>query len=141
MDIIAMRHAHAVATDPEGDHARPLSERGRVGAAQAFQSLRAQRLEPELALVSPSARTRETAAIGMETFPAMQIVIVDELYNGPAERIAEAVDRVERVKTLLIVAHNPGISAYVGGAHILRPADAVVMADSERPIVLRAAED
>lgn len=141
MDIIAMRHAHAVATHPGGDRARPLSERGRDEAARMFALLRDRGLEPQSALVSSAQRTRETAAFGEQTFAGMKVQFVDDLYNASAERITEVVASADSGRgTVLLIAHNPGISAYVGGAHILNPADAVLMFDGRSPIHLRAAD-
>ena len=66
MKVILLRHAPAVARDPElwpDDFARPLSDRGRRRAARVSRALARLMREPDAIWSSPAARAWETAEI------------------------------------------------------------------------------
>lgn len=72
----------------------------------------ARELRPSLALVSPSARTRETIALAMAQWPApapLQIQRAIYLADAPAllDVLREAPDEA---RTLMLVGHNPGLA-------------------------------
>jgi phosphohistidine phosphatase len=105
---------HAKAANPEGvaDIERPLSSRGQADATAAGEWLSHQPYQPDLVLCSPSRRTRGTwhgVALGLRRAP--EVEYVDNLYNGTAEDLLQAVMEVEPdTGTVLLVGHNPGVS-------------------------------
>jgi phosphohistidine phosphatase len=110
--LILMRHAKAVrAHEAESDEARGLTGRGRRDSAAAGEALEAAALKPTLALVSTSARTRETAEQGLERF-ALEQRFEDALYHAAPESLWDAFIASD-ADTVVIVGHNPGIGELV----------------------------
>ncbi len=110
--LLILRHAKAVAHAKGGDIDRELSHRGRREAGMMGRHMLARDLCPSLALVSPSARTRETIALAMAHWPApapLQIQRAIYLADAPAllEVLREAPDEA---RVLMIVGHNPGLA-------------------------------
>ena len=108
--LMLLRHAKAVPQGDMEDEERPLAPRGRRDTPKIAQFAAAQALAPDLALVSPSRRTRET----WELFaPALKKVPVHRLeprlYAASAERLLYLVRETDNaVRSLLLVGHNPG---------------------------------
>ena len=63
--LLLLRHAKAVAHSKGGDIERELAPRGRRDAGLLGRHMLGKGLRPDLALVSASARTRETVALLM----------------------------------------------------------------------------
>ncbi|MGE0830569.1 MAG: histidine phosphatase family protein [Hyphomonadaceae bacterium] len=123
--LILMRHAKAERpTDAPDDLSRRLVERGRRAAAEAAERMAAFGLSPTAALVSPSARTRETWESAKRAFDNPPIPeIVDALYESSVQTIweawrAAAADKPESIT--LIIGHNPGMQDLI--ARLLRQA-------------------
>ena len=139
-----MRHGKAAANAPEGDLARPLTERGRSDAHAVGDALWKAGARPARVLVSPAARTLETLeALPDALIRGARIERVGELYNGSAETILDAVEReaagsdaAERDAgggDVLVIGHNPGVSAALmnlapDAARAMRPGDAAIVA-------------
>ena len=110
--LAILRHAEAVPQGDLADRERPLTEAGRDMAERMGQFFRAEKLEPDLALVSPSVRTRET----FEGFlrGAKQKLAAEfppALYHASLDGLEQIVAEAPRsVKFLLIVGHNPGFA-------------------------------
>lgn len=116
--LVIMRHAKAEQPESTDDFARPLAPRGRLDAAAAGTWLATKRLLPDLVLCSPAARTRTTwheVAIAMATAAAgggSTVQYENDLYYqglSAALRLIRSVD--PDVRTLLVVGHNPTVSA------------------------------
>jgi phosphohistidine phosphatase len=69
-------------------------------------------LRPDLALVSASARTRETVALLMAQWPAAApLDIQRELYLAEAPAMLEILRAApDEARTLMVVGHNPGMA-------------------------------
>ena len=110
LTLILMRHAKSGWDDPTMDDIdRPLSERGRRQAPALGHWLREQGHIPDLALVSAATRTRETWSLIAPDFPETRVEHRDALYlaaPGTLIRAAKGAD----ARTVLILAHNPGIA-------------------------------
>jgi phosphohistidine phosphatase len=107
--LILFRHAKASGRIG-ADLDRPLEPRGRADAVVAGRWLLAHGLSPDLVLVSPAARTRETWACVAEDFPKARVEIVDDLYNATPEEVEASIGPwAAEADTLMIVAHNPGL--------------------------------
>ena len=112
--LILMRHAKAETAQERGDHPRPLSPRGRAEAAEAGRRLAAA-AKPALALVSDSARTRDTfACIAPALDPDLPHAFTRALYDATAEAIlAEVRAAPDGAAAVLVIGHNPGIGDLV----------------------------
>jgi phosphohistidine phosphatase len=113
--LVLLRHAKAEPSGDLPDVLRPLSLDGRRQCGDVGRQLAATGILPERVLVSSAVRTRQTwelvrAAIG--DVPAPDVVISDELYDaGPQELLAMVRRTDERMAGLLVVGHEPTMSA------------------------------
>lgn len=113
--LVLLRHAKAEPGGALADELRPLSMEGRRQCAEVAAQLRGGAGVPERVLVSSAVRTRQTwelvrGALAVGT-PA-DVEVTDRLYDaGPGEvlDVVAAVD--EHVRTLLVVGHEPAVSA------------------------------
>ena len=105
--VILMRHAKSDWSAGLKDHKRPLNARGKRSAKALGHWMREKGYAPDLALVSTSTRTRETWE-GL-AFSGTDAEFRDTLYNASAETLLAAVAETE-TKSLLVIAHNPGIA-------------------------------
>lgn len=109
--LILMRHAEAERASGSGrDRDRDLSARGRADAALMGRALAAKGVRPDLALVSPAARTRQTWDLVHDAMGDVQVREDEPLYNGSADTLRRHIEAVEdEAGCLLVVAHNPGV--------------------------------
>ncbi|MBF0664557.1 MAG: histidine phosphatase family protein [Brevundimonas sp.] len=109
--LILMRHAEAERAAGSGrDRDRALSARGRVDATAMGRALAARGWRPDLALVSPAARTRQTWDLLHDAFGDVQIHDDEALFNGGADTLRGLVEEAgEEAGCLMVVAHNPGV--------------------------------
>ena len=109
--LILMRHAEAERAAGSGrDRDRALSTRGRLDAAAMGRALAARGLRPDLALVSPAARTLQTWDLLHDAFGDVQVRDDEALYNGGADTLRRLVEAAEDdAGCLMLVAHNPGV--------------------------------
>lgn len=107
--LILMRHSKAVKhSEAPSDEARELAPRGRREASAAGRSLLQQGLKPDLALVSTSTRTRETAEIALSGLD-VETRFEDALYHAAPEGIWDAFAATE-AQRVMVVGHNPGMA-------------------------------
>lgn len=110
--LILFRHAKAVrAHEAPSDEARGLTGRGRRDATAAGAAMEDGGLKPGLALISTSARTRETAEHGLANF-ALESRFEDALYHAAPEGLWDAFSASD-AESVVIVGHNPGIGELV----------------------------
>jgi phosphohistidine phosphatase len=109
--LILMRHAEAERAAGSGrDRDRLLSVRGRKDAAAMGRALAGRGMRPDLALVSPAARTHQTWEILHDAFGDVEVRENEPLYNGGSETLRRFVEAAEdEAGCLMVVAHNPGI--------------------------------
>ena len=112
--LTLIRHANAEQDSDVRDFERPLSKKGVSEANEMARRFQERSLVPDLILVSAAARTRETA----ETFAKVLGVAArllqpdDSLYLADGEHIIATIRTVgPRVSHLMVIGHNPGISA------------------------------
>jgi phosphohistidine phosphatase len=110
--LLLLRHAKAVPSSPGGDFERELAPRGRKDAAQMGAFLRSEQLVPQLVLISPARRTRETADLVRGAFAnPPELVANRALYLAEPVTILQEIRNTDPdVATLLVVGHNPGIA-------------------------------
>jgi phosphohistidine phosphatase len=115
--LTLMRHAEARWKDADlSDLDRPLNRRGNAAAEAMARRLLELQFVPDLLLVSPALRTRQTAEIVARglSVPARRVLHEEALYLASAGDVLKVVQAIgPRVAHLLVVAHNPGVSELV----------------------------
>jgi phosphohistidine phosphatase len=109
--IVLLRHAKAGPhADAAGDHARPLTERGRHEADEVAKALVARGWVPELVSASDAARTQETLAVALPHWPGARTELHRSLYMTGLPQIRRVARTVPpELRTWLVLAHNPGL--------------------------------
>ena len=110
--LLLLRHAKAERLQSGGrDHDRILAKRGRDDATAIGAYLVRHKLVPDRALVSTSARTRETWALVAAAFAkAPPAEFENSIYESSPEAILKAIKATKpAAKTLVVVGHNPGM--------------------------------
>ena len=109
--LILLRHGKAEPDSVSGDDFdRRLSARGARESAEMGAHLADMGFRPDLALVSPAARTRETWEAMQASFPDADVRPCDELYHAEAEVIRRTAEEADgAAKTVMVVGHNPGL--------------------------------
>jgi phosphohistidine phosphatase len=111
--LLLLRHAKAERLQPGArDLDRILAARGRADAKTLGGYLARHRPIPDCAVVSPSARTRETWALVAAAFakapPPVQFE--ERLYDASPRAILDVVKQTaDDIGTLLVIGHNPGL--------------------------------
>ena len=111
--LVLLRHAHSGHTDGRADIDRTLSERGRDEALEMGGVMAQEGLVPAHAIVSVAQRTRETWGLVQKQLP-LQVPAMFEprIYEASVSALLEVVQAApSKYRTLLLVGHNPGISA------------------------------
>lgn len=112
--LAILRHAEAVPQGTLADSERPLTEAGRDMSVRMGRYFRDEGLAPDLALVSPSVRTRETFE-GLLRGAKLEVAaeFPPALYNASLDGLEDLLaETPEKVKFLLIVGHNPSFAEY-----------------------------
>lgn len=114
--LTLLRHAKSSWADPgQSDFERPLNRRGERDAPEMGRRLKIAGARPSLILSSPAVRALATArqvadALG---YPREFLQTDEALYLASSERIREIVAlQHDRYRDVLIVGHNPGITAF-----------------------------
>jgi len=108
--LLLLRHGKSAWPDGMDDLERPLTKRGREASRRMGRYLADEQLVPDLALVSPARRTRETWALAEDALRDVPMRSEPRIYEAPPDRLLGVVKGVEAdVGTLLIVGHNPGL--------------------------------
>ncbi len=112
--LILLRHAKSDWPAGLDDLERPLNPRGREAAPRMGRYLAEEGLLPDLAVVSPAHRTRETfdlvaQALGDMAGEQLHVKIDQRIYEAPPEQLLQVVRETDdTIQTLLMVGHNPG---------------------------------
>lgn len=113
--LTLVRHAHAkVEASRVTDFERPLSRRGKAEAKATALSLVEEGLLPELLLASPARRTLQTAEILARELqiPERRVRHEEVLYLATPDALLKLIHATgPRIEHLLIIGHNPGVSA------------------------------
>ena len=115
-NLLLMRHAKSSWKDDSlEDHERPLKKRGRKDSIRMARVIADNNLTPDLILSSTAVRARETVEIlAKELAYPGQILFSDELYMGEPQDFVSALGEIsDDPNTVMIVAHNPGLEAYL----------------------------
>lgn len=113
--LILYRHAKSSwAQAGLDDHERPLNERGRTAAVAMGVYLATNDLAPDHVIISSSLRTQDTwrRTAGAVGSSAPDAIIEPRLYHAdPEEMLAVARTAPAKANRLMLVAHEPGVSA------------------------------
>lgn len=117
MQIFLLRHANAdvpAATDSE----RPLSDRGIAQAKKAGLFCRKHQLQPDLILISPLLRARQTAEHFAAQLDSVKMEVAPFLASGmePETALSE-LKAYQNFERIFLVGHEPDFSML--GAHLL----------------------
>lgn len=115
--LVLLRHAKAERANGIDDELRPLAMQGRKQATRLGRDLLAEELVPEVVLCSSALRTRQTWELARPGLRDAEPVVefLDALYLAVAPEILATVRGVDaRVRTILVVAHEPSVSALAG---------------------------
>ena len=115
--LVLIRHAKSSWANPlQSDFERPLNERGKVEAPAMGEKLKSLQVIPDLIIASSAKRTRQTAKrIAKEVgYDEADIKWEEKLYHCIPSVFEEVIYEIaDIVKTVFIVAHNPGITEFV----------------------------
>lgn len=114
--LAILRHAEAVPIAGGGDPERSLTLAGRSMAERMGHYFRNSGLVPDLALVSPARRARETFdGLQRGSGQTLKVEFVSALYNAGIETLTSVVAEVSQdVRFLLVIGHNPGLAEFAG---------------------------
>ena len=109
--LILFRHGKAEPESTSGeDFDRRLSPRGERESAQMGARLADLGFSPDLVLVSPAARTRETWAAAEPHFAGAKASFDADLYHADSGAVRQEAERAGKaVGTVMVVGHNPGL--------------------------------
>ena len=109
--LMLLRHAKTERAEPgERDRERKLTKRGRSDAPVIGAYLSHHKMTPDLVLVSPATRTRETWALLQTAFAKSPRARDEErIYNASAHGLFNLVAESEAASCLLLIGHNPGL--------------------------------
>jgi phosphohistidine phosphatase len=109
--LLLLRHAKSSWDDKAlPDQDRPLNARGRHAAARVRQAMLDLGLAPDMVMLSPSRRTRETLA-ALEPWDETPLIeTIDKLYLASLPQLLAALRGVpETVRSVMLIGHNPGL--------------------------------
>jgi phosphohistidine phosphatase len=114
--LILLRHAKTEHDAPSGrDRDRRLDERGHRDAAGIGAWLTQRSLFPDLVLVSPAVRAKQTWELAWEAMkdraPPPQVDFLPELYSADPAQLLQSIRNASAPdpKQLMLVGHNPGL--------------------------------
>lgn len=109
LQLILFRHAKAEpSSDDLDDFLRVLAPQGRMDAPIVAAALAEEAVKPDVVLVSPSTRTRETWILAEASFPAAPFSFPSDLYLAPAMEILRLAEQTG-ANSVMVIAHNPGL--------------------------------
>lgn len=112
--LVLLRHAKAEHGGRQADELRPLALAGRRQSVRVGAALMERDLIPELVLCSAAVRARQTWELvrGGLGDVEPELLVTDVLYEaGVAEVLAQVREVDDRVRTVLVVGHEPTMSS------------------------------
>ena len=104
---------HAKAENPRTDLAdidRTLAPRGRRNAGEMGRFIFENGFLPDLVIVSPATRTRQTYELASECWPDVPSIIVDSIYEASATSLLLAIEQhASEYENVMLIGHNPGL--------------------------------
>ena len=111
--LLLLRHAKSSWDDPKlDDFDRPLDSRGLKTAPLMGRELARRGWLPDLALVSPALRTRDTWRLVAAELPKhVPAEFAEDIYEAAPAAILARVRRTDAT-SLLLIGHNPGLQQF-----------------------------
>ncbi|MHB1110863.1 MAG: SixA phosphatase family protein [Devosia sp.] len=105
-----LRHAKSEWPDGMDDLERPLAKRGRKASSRMGAYLAESGLVPDLAVISPARRARETWELARPAFTRdISRRVEPRIYEASAPALLGVIaETMSEIRTLLLVGHNPG---------------------------------
>jgi phosphohistidine phosphatase len=117
-NLYFLRHGDAgdAAAWRGADFDRPLSDEGRERMALEAEAIKQLDLAVDRIITSPLVRARQTAAIVADALQIRDTLVEDERLgsNFGLEQLADILDFRPRAKSVMLVGHEPSLSATVG---------------------------
>jgi len=112
--LMLLRHAKTETDAPSGsDRDRRLDERGQHDSVILGEWIATHPPFPEIVLVSPAVRARQTWDTAWDTMkercPVPQVDVRTELYGADPAHLLRAIRSVPDCDQLLLIGHNPGM--------------------------------
>ncbi len=110
--LMLLRHAKAERSEPGGrDRDRALDKRGRADAPVIGAYMVRHALHPDLVIVSPATRARETWELAVPAFADVPPTVEEaRLYEATPQNLLDVLKAISpQVGTLLLIGHNPGL--------------------------------
>ncbi|MDO9086616.1 MAG: histidine phosphatase family protein [Anaerolineaceae bacterium] len=114
--LLIMRHAKSSWKEQEiPDHDRPLKKRGRKDIGNIAKVLKKKGLVPDLILSSTATRAKDTAKLLIDKLGYKgKLELLENLYMAEPDTYIQKIATVgNKIDTLLIVGHNPGLEGLV----------------------------
>ena len=110
--IILIRHGKTeIPTQEKHDFDRSLIQRGQQNSSAVAVFMRDHKMLPQLVLVSPAARTRETYEFMKPHWPDdIAVKFIDELYEASADTLLKVIFNNCGVQSnVAVIGHNPSL--------------------------------
>ncbi|MEO7026887.1 MAG: histidine phosphatase family protein [Caulobacteraceae bacterium] len=109
--LILFRHGKTEDRGAGGeDIDRVLTAGGRADSLRVAHAMAALGFAPDLVLLSPAARARQTWDEALPAMPAVAVEIRPGLYDATAEEVADEISTATTAAdTVLVVGHNPSL--------------------------------
>ena len=109
--ITLFRHAKAETPRIDlADFERTLATRGRRNAGEMGQFIANNGILPDLVIISPATRTRQTHELASAHWPAVPSIVVDSIYEASATSLLLAIEQHGAdCENVMVIGHNPGL--------------------------------
>jgi phosphohistidine phosphatase len=109
--LILLRHAKTERGAPGGrDRDRELTKRGQADGPLIGGYMAHHGLIPDLVLLSPAVRVRETWDLVLPALDKAPRIVKDErIYNASPDRLLGVIQEVGKAHSLLVIGHNPSL--------------------------------
>lgn len=114
--LYILRHAKSSWDKPDlADFDRPLNERGLIAAPFMGEIIYDRQFQPDVLLVSPAKRSKQTAILVKETAELKaRIKYDDRIYEASPQILLQVVAETDnKHESVMLVGHNPGIEGFI----------------------------
>jgi phosphohistidine phosphatase len=113
--VYILRHGKAEDSNPHGDKARNISDKGRQDLQSLLPMLESLPIPADIVLCSTADRTRQTLDIleRCHLLEESELYYEDKMYNAHAETLLELLHGLpEDFNSVLFIGHNPGLQEF-----------------------------
>lgn len=113
LTLILIRHGQAESQKTGDDFGRKLTDIGQKEASKIPDFLANHALIPNVCLISPAVRTKETAAAILKVLALKNVhqVEVPAIYRADPQTLLEILENAPNVPSIMMIGHNPAITA------------------------------